>query len=317
MKTMKRFLTALLFLTLILATAAPSFAVTPNSMPANGYDSFYIQGNASSYAVSGQFTVYLSINSGTYQATSSVDIGPIDTVLAVIMGTESSPYTTYTVMDVLTAAQTQHPNLYFDMTTSDPTGYHPIWVHGVKDTTIDSSFWFEDRVLYYTTNTYYVGWMFRINGNLPYNTASQCCLMSEAYVSPGDVINLYYCNIYNRNFATKPRAAVLSSYYYDNALGGYSASLQALQTECYMGTTDWVLEPWASLANKSLDVYVDGVLCVITTDSMGFFTLTGLSGGTHSVQFVTTTKSFKVNSNLNFPKYKVPKDLGLYCTFAI
>ena len=84
-----------------------------------------------------------------------------------------------------------------------------------------------------------------------------------------------------------------------------------------MGTTDWVLEPWASLANKSLDVYVDGVLCVITTDSMGFFTLTGLSGGTHSVQFVTTTKSFKVNSNLNFPKYKVPKDLGLYCTFAI
>ena len=325
MSKMKKLITLVLALAVVFASAVPSFAFTANSIPVAGGDSYYIQGTASNYAVTNPITVHVYINSGTYQYSSTVDYGPIDSVYDVTLTPTQS--TTYTVEDVLAALSNDNTNtIALDMSTPDPTQTHQSWLHGVKDTSINSSFWFDARQLYYTTGTYYCGWMFRINGNIPAYTTIVNNVekvigyeIADAYVSDGDVINLYYCNIYNRNFATKPIALILNST--PVATGTtYSATFKAMQCECWanLGETEWHLEPWALYANKSFDVLVDGVsVGSVTTDSSGCFTITGLSSVDHTIRVETiSTKAFKVNSNSNFPKWKVLKEFGICSVFT-
>ncbi|MCR4963736.1 MAG: hypothetical protein K6B40_07650 [Firmicutes bacterium] len=333
MKLFKKILTVLLAAAMAFAIASPCFAVTPDSMYENGGDSYYIQNAASSYAVSGQISVYLYIYSGTYDVSASVTKSAIDTVIPVTLGTSTSPSTSYTVADVLLAAQQQQSVVSFDTTTPDPSGVHTIWMHAVKSTAVDPNFWFEALPLYYTTGTYYCGWMFRINGNMPCYTyfdddsnswKIEGYDINHAYVSNGDVINLYYSNVLNRSFATKPRAFLYDTNdsnctsVYDSTNQNYAVTLQALQCECYTNSylVPWTLEQWAPLANKSLDVIVDGSQQTTSTDANGYCTVTVGSTGTHTIKFVTTRKAYKVNQNLNFPKYNVPKELGLYCFFS-
>ena len=89
----KKLITLLLALTMVFACAVPSFAVTANSIPVVGGDSYYLQGSASSYAVTDAITVHVYINSGTYQNSSSVKYGPIDAVYDVTLTpTQSTTY---------------------------------------------------------------------------------------------------------------------------------------------------------------------------------------------------------------------------------
>ena len=334
MKTAKRILTVALALMLICALAAPSFAVTPNSMYANGASSYYIQGSSSSYEVTQPITVSLYINSGIYQKTSSLTYTPLDNLYTVTLTPSGSQ--AFTVADVLAAVHNTYTNICFDTSTPDPFNYHQNYLYGVRDTaTLDPSdptFWYDARPLYYTTETYYCGWMFRINGNIPAYTSVENGItrikgyaISNSYVSNGDVIHLYYCNIFNRNYATKPRAFIYDTNdtnctcSYDDVNEVYSVTVRALQCECYKdyNDNDWNLENWGPVASKSFDVLVDGVSQSTQTNANGYCTITVDALGTHTIQQVTTTKAFKVNANTNFPKWKVPKELGLYCTISI
>ncbi len=318
----KKLITLLLALTMVFACAVPSFAVTANSIPVVGGDSYYLQGSASSYAVTDAITVHVYINSGTYQNSSSVKYGPIDAVYDVTLTPTQS--TTYSVEDVLYAINNSTTNtILFDMSTPDPTGSHQSWLHGVKDTSINSSFWFAASTLYNGSTPYYCGWMFRINGNIPAYIATvnneEKILgyeIADAYVSDGDVINLYYSNIYNHNFATKSDALVLTGTptLSDNT---YSATFKAMQCQCYKdeGDEDWTLVNWSLLAGNNYEVLIDGVSYgTISTDgTTGCFTVTGLSEGTHTIRIATvSTKVFRVGST-NFPSWKVLKEFGL-CT---
>ena len=226
--------------------------------------------------------------------------------------------------DVLYAINNSTTNtILFDMSTPDPTGSHQSWLHGVKDTSINSSFWFAASTLYNGSTPYYCGWMFRINGNIPAYIATvnneEKILgyeIADAYVSDGDVINLYYSNIYNHNFATKSDALVLTGTptLSDNT---YSATFKAMQCQCYKdeGDEDWTLVNWSLLAGNNYEVLIDGVSYgTISTDgTTGCFTVTGLSEGTHTIRIATvSTKVFRVGST-NFPSWKVLKEFGL-CT---
>ena len=313
----KKLITLLLALTMVFACAVPSFATV---VPTENSASSYVQGAASNYEQDGTFVVYLDIYSGIYDSE-----GPINTVYTVTMGTETATSATYTVADVLTQAHAQNSNLSFNVLI--PYSGHDSWLQSVTDTSVSTTS-FEAMPLYYTTNTYYCAWMYRINGYIPYfthtNTSGQTvtegCTITDAYVTPGDVVNLYYCNAYNRNFATKPRAVVMESSSFDTNSETYSATLQVLQCELWLddiNDTEWTIADWSALANKTLNILIDGVSTSITTDDYGKFTIDGLSSGDHTAQFVTTTKAYKVYSNLSNPKYKVAKELGLYCRFNI
>ena len=144
--------------------------------------------------------------------------------------------------------------------------------------------------------------------------------IADAYVSDGDVINLYYCNIYNHNFATKSDALVLTGTptLSDNT---YSATFKAMQCQCYKDEDDedWTLVNWSLLAGNDYEILIDGVSygTVSTDDTTGCFTVTGLPSGTHTIRIATvSTKAFKVYSNSNFPKWKVLKEFGLCSVFT-
>lgn len=322
----KKLITLLLALTMVFACAVQSFAVTANSIPVVGGDSYYLQGSASSYAVTDAITVHVYINSGTYQPSSSVNYGPIDDEYDVTLTPTQS--TTYTVEDVLSALNLDTTNtLQFDMSTPDPNGAHQSWLHGIKDSSINSSFWFDARTLYYTKKPHYCGWMFRINGNIPAYTETINGVekvmgyeIADAYVSDGDVINLYYCNTYNRSIATKPISLVLCSEpTFDESAGTYSATFKAMQCECYtpLGGTEWTLEPWSLYANKTFTIYIDDVSSgSVTSDASGCFTVTGLSAGNHTIRIATvSTQAFSTSSSSSFPKWKVLKLFGICTAF--
>ena len=309
MKTAKRILTVALALMLIFALAAPSFALqTTGYVPAENIVAKYTQLADSNYEMDGTFTVYLSIYSGIYDG-----VGPIDRTVAVTMGSTGATDAKYTVYDVLNAAESQYTFLDFDTTT--PNAYHQSWLQGVKDTTVSSSTVFSALPLKYNNgSTCYCGWMFRINGMLPYKYGSTntACLITDAYVTANDVVDLYYSNVYIQSIATKVRYVA-----YLGTDSGVS-TFQVLQSECYMGLndTEWTVGNWTKVANNNyVKIKIDGTVQTIATDADGKFTLSGLSG-THTFQFNTTTRSFKLAYDDTIT-YKVCNTAGMYSTYTI
>ena len=315
MKTAKRILTVALALMLIFAMAAPSFALlTTGYIPVENGNSYYVQGADSLYEMDGEFTVYLSISGGK-----RASAGPINRIYEVTMGTPNAIDQKYTVYDVFTAAQAQHSNLYLN--TSTPNQYHQSWLQGVKDTSVAYSTWFEAEALKLNGTTYYCGWMFRINGMLPYythtvnnNSVTEACLITDAYVTAGDTIDLYYSNVYTQAVATKVRAVVYMG------TSGNTSSFKLLEAQCYVpsGQTNWTLTSWSPVANaNSIKVKIDGSSKTISTDSYGVFTRTNLSTGSHSIQFKTTTEAYSfVENNITYT-YEVPYIVGMYSEFTV
>lgn len=305
MKTAKRILTVALALMLIFALAAPSFAMVSANQPASGGASNYIQSTSTTYQMSGTFTVHLNIYSGQ-----DAGYGTINSTYDITMGSAGvTKY--YTVKDVLdaAAASSSGTNLSFTTSTND---YHDYYLQGVSNSNVGFNHLFEARSLKYNYVTYYCGWMFRINGMLPYyypsgSSTPKACLISDAYVTADDTIDLYFANVYTQSLATKVRKVV----YVTPASG--SSYLQLLEAECYVpsGQTDWTLTAWAPVASQTVSIKVDGANQSVTTDANGVFTCS-VSSGTHTFRFNTTTTqySYKVGSTTYY--YQVPAIVGMY-----
>ena len=319
MKTAKRILTVALALMLIFALAAPSFALqTTGYVPVLNGAPYYIQGADSLYEMDGTFTVYLSMYTGIYDG-----VGPVDTVVPVTMGSTGATDVKYTVAQVLAAAQSQYSGVVFDTSTPDPTHYHSSYLYGVEITASNVTVSYNALPLKYNNNYYYCGWMFRINGMIPFYThtvdgesVTEGCLISDAYVTANDVIDLYYDNMYTQSLATKAYTVK----YVGKTLG--TPTFQVLGTESYVNSSgeNWTVTNWAKVTNSTMTVKIDGVSYSVTTDSNGKFTKTGLSSGTHTIQIqsasYSTAFSYTDGDNVSH-SYKVPAYVGMYSRFSI
>ncbi len=304
MKTAKRILTVALALMLIFALAAPSFAIVSANQPVSGGASNYIQSTSTTYQMSGTFTVHLNIYSGQDSG-----YGTINSTYDITMGSANAVDQLYTVEDVLTAAASQNSNLTFNISSN---AYHDSWLQGVRDSNVGYNHLFEARSLKYNSVTYYCGWMFRINGMLPYyyptgSTISEACLISNAFVTADDTVDLYFANVYTQAIATKVRKVV----YVTPDQG--TPYLQLLEAECYVpsGQSDWTLSSWSPVANETVSIKVDGVnQNSITTGSNGEFTC-NVSSGTHTFRFNTTTLQYSYKKSGTTYYYQVPAIAGM------
>ena len=310
MKTSKRIFTFAFALMLVFALAAPCFALqTTGYVPVENGTSRFTVSSTTPFEQDGAFTVYLHLYSGTYNS-----VGPIDRTIAVSMGSTGATGQLYTVEDVLVAAEAANTELDFDIISSDP--YHPdAYLQKVKDTSVNTNTWFEALPLKKTGSsyTYYCGWMFRINGMLPYlpavgNQEPKACLIDEAYVTADDVIDLYYANVYKQADATKVTKVVLVSNFYN------VQTFKVLEAECYMGTNDvyWTTTNWKKVTG-SIDIEIDGVVQTVSLNN-GMFVKTNLSG-IHTLKPVTATQDYYVSYD-NTITYSVPLNAGLYSRFV-
>ena len=319
MKLAKRILTAALALMLIFAMSAPGFALqTSGYVPTLNGLPYYIQNtNTNVYKVNGTFTVYLSIYSGMYD-----NNGPINTILPVSMGASGVFGAKYTVAQVLTAAQSQYPNVIaFDTTTPDPTHYHSSYLFGVEQTSVTPSVSYTALPLVSGSQICYSGWMFRINGMIPFythtvgnETVTEGCLITDAYVTKNDVIDLYYDNMYTQSLATK----VIAIAYLGTSNG--NATFQVLGSESYCNSLgqNWTVTNWAKVTNSTMTVIIDGVSTSVTTDNNGQFTTSSYSNGFHTIQFSSTmfSTAFTYNDGQTTHYYNVPNYVGMYCRFS-
>lgn len=316
MKTTKKILTLVLALALIFALAAPSFAIVDDNQPVYGQAPYYVQDTISDYYVSGTFTVYLSIYSGIYDSN-----GPIETVLAVPMGSANATNQLYTVEDVLVAAHTYYPSYSFNIQHNVNTlmGYYASWLQGVSKSDIGSGVWFEALPLHYNGNStaYPGGWMFRVNGMIPFYIPSGStnpigCLISDAYVTANDVIDLYYDNIYTQALATR---VVTIQYVGDNngAPGFVALASQSYYTNAV--GEDWHVTSWALLTNSSFTVKVGSNSYDVSTDGYGYFEL---PASTHGTDIMFTSVPFPANYPITYNDgnithyYRVPYWVGMY-----
>ena len=306
MKTTRRIITIALALALIFAFAAPSFALqTSGYVPTENGAAKYTQLADSYYEQNGTFTVYLSIYSGTNNG-----VGPIDRTVAVTMGSSDATGEKYSIYDVFNAAKSQYTYLDFDTTT--PNQYHQSWLQGVKDTGVNSNTWFTAEALKYSGTTYYCGWMFRINGMIPYKygNSNTACLITDAYVTAGDTVDLYFSNVYTQALSTKVFSVVCTGT--DNGV----STFQVLYSDCYVpsGQYDWTVTTWNLLADVDVDIRIDGTVESISIDEDGEFTLTGLSGS-HSFQFdPLSIPYYYTQNNVNY-YYYVPYYAGMYSVY--
>lgn len=303
MSKMRKLITLLLALTMVFACAVPSFATVAANQPVSGGMSKYVQGSDSTYYVSGTFTVHLNIYSGQDSG-----YGTINSTYDVAMGSSDAVDELYTVEDVLDAAAASNNNLTFSISSNT---YHQSWLQGIKDSNVGYNHLFEAKSLKYNSTTYYCGWKFRINGMLPYYTPSsgtaEGCLISNAYVTPGDTVDLYFANVYNQTIATKVRKVVYVT------PENESPYLQLLEAECYVpsGQTDWTLTNWAPVASQNVSIKVDGVNQTVATDNNGAFTCS-VSSGTHTFRFNTTTLQYSYKVGTKTYYYQVPAIVGMY-----
>jgi hypothetical protein len=312
MKTTKKILTLVLALALIFALTAPSFAIVSGNQPIAGDDSYYVQTNTSDYYQSGQFTVYLSINSGK-----KGNSGPISRVYEVTMGSANAVDQLYTVEDVLTAAHAQNSNLIFSISSDTLPNYNnePYdTLTGVADWQVAYFVSFDGALLKYGGSSYACGWKFRINGMLPYYThynnnnvpKTEGCYISNAYVTADDVIDLYYANVHSGAVVTKVRKIVYETP--ENA----DPYFQLLEADCSwdgIATHDWVPSQWAPVESGTISIKYDGTSATIQPGTDGKFSFS-VTPGTHTFKVVTEMASYTYGNNNT--TYLVPSVAGMY-----
>ena len=322
MKTAKRILTVALALMLIFALAAPSFAMVSANQPTNSGDSYYEQTTLSDYYVNGQITVHLHVTTFKYPAA-----GPIDQVYDVTVGTAGATNQLITVKDVLEKADLDNSNLSFTIQTAYNARYatYDSTLTGVQDSQVAPSTWFDGAILYKGSTPYACGYMFRINGMIPYFThtdiynvtTTEGCKINDAYVTANDTIDFYYTNVYTQALATRVRYVRLVSSTYDPVSNKYSATFQLLEAQCYKPSNqlDWVLTQWTPITGTQVRIYIDGSNTKITTDAQGMFTRTNLAAGSHSFKFKLQTDTYTTTSNGSI-EYEVPYLVGMYSVYS-
>ena len=316
-KTTKKIITLVLALALIFALCAPAFAKVPANQPSYNGVPYYIQGADSDYEMDGIFHVYLNIYSGIYDGN-----GPIDTVLDVTMGSANAVDQKYTVSQVLTAAHSQYPAYSFDV--QSPYLNHESWMQGITYTNQGVSYTYEALPLHYSNILFPCGWMFRINGMIPFYIPSGendpiGCLITDAYVTADDAIDLYYDNIYTQQLATKVYTCLYLG------MDDEDATFCLLGSECYVpyGSSNWTVSNWAKVVtgnNTTIAIKVDGQLYNVSTSAQGIFYIPELSSGQHSIQVVSIPYALPgftyTDGNNVTHNYQVPAIVGMYSRFS-
>ena len=299
MKTSRKLLVLVLALAMILACAVPAMADDPQ------YPGSYVQ--SGSYSVTGTFNVTLTIQS---YATSTMN--PISRYsYTVDMGTAGEE-DTYTVKDVLVRAAEKYGWLSFEFGSDSA---HPgAYLYGVKDTSKSSSF-LEAMIMYINSTAYYNGWMFRINGMIPMVNATNSALITEAYVSPGDNITLYYAN-----GDTQSTSTIFSRLVYDSVNSSSTTiAYKVLVSNCYYGSgSTWTIDDYSVLPeNSTVTIYIDNASTgqSKTIDANGdiTFDIASFSSGVHSIWLSPTYLTYTKSSTT----YYVPRRTGSIAYFQI
>ena len=310
MKLAKRILTAALALMLIFAMAAPSFAIVSGNQPSNGGNSYYVQTNLSDYYVNGQITVKLHVTTFKYSANSNF----IDRVYNVTVGTPGVSNQLITVKQVLDKADQDNSDIAFHITSPyiGQNGTYEYFLDGIQDTTPNT--WYNAAILYKSSTAYPCSYMFRINGMIPYyypsgSTTSIGCLISDAYVTAGDTIDLYYATAQNQTWGTRVEYVRQVS----------NKTFQLLDAQCYKPSNqiDWTLTQWTPVyTDDYVDIYIDGVLTTVYVDENGQFTRNSLTAGTHTFRPYTYCSQFATTPN-GSTKYYVPYEVGMYTEYVV
>lgn len=299
MKTSKKLLAVVLALVMILACTVTAMAddpVDPGS---------YVQ--SGSYSITGTFNVTLTIQS---YATSTMN--PISRYsYTVDMGT-AGVSDVYTVKDVLVRAAAKYSWLSFEFGSDSA---HPgAYLYGVKDTSKSSSF-LEAMIMYRNSTAYYNGWMFRINGMIPMVDTTNSALITEAYVSPGDNITIYYANADSQSTST-----IFSKLVYDSANSSSTTiAYKVLVSNCYYdNSSTWTIEDYSVLpANSTVTVYVDnqttGQSKTIDANGNITFNVSSFGTGTHTIWLSPTYLTYTNGSTT----YYVPRRTGSLVGFQL
>lgn len=325
MSKMKKLIVLLVTLTMVFASAVPSFAIVAANQPAFGGNTYYEQTSPSDYYVDGEITVHLHVTTFKYPAGYN-----IDRVYDVTVGTAGHTNQLITVKDVLEKAATDNSNLAFTIQTVWNSNYlaYDSTLTSVEDSINYPSLPFGAAILYNGSTAYACGYMFRINGMIPYFThtnvnnvtKTEGCLINNAYVTNNDTVDLYYKNIYKKFQAT--RVEYVDRISYTQNLDGqtYSATFQFMEGQCYYNTNDddWTLTNWAvnsNYKNSDVIIYIDGVSNTVHLDSNTQFTISNLSAGTHSFRFKTSYAQFATSQNGSI-YYDVPSRVGMLSYFT-
>lgn len=298
MKTSKKLLVVVLALVMILACAVPAFA--DPSDPGS-----YVQ--SGSYSVTGKFNVTLTIQS---YATNSMN--PISRYYYTVdMGT-AGVTNTFTVKDVLVRAAAKYSWLSFEFGSDSA---HPgAYLYGVKDTSKSSNY-LEAMIMYRNSTAYYNGWMFRINGMIPMVTTTNSALITEAYVSPGDNITLYYANA-----DTQGTSANFAKLVYDSANSSSTTiAYKVLVSNCYYDNgSSWTIEDYSTLAeNSTVTVYIDndstGQSKTVDANGNITFAISSFGSGSHTIWLSPTYLTYTNGSTT----YYVLRRTGALVSFQI
>ncbi len=305
----KKIVSLVLAMMLVFALALPSFAIVSGNQPTypNGA-SYYVQANNSDYYVNGQITVHLHVVTYKYPVNTFVD-----RVYNVTVGTANATNQLITVADVLTKLEQDNVGIGFSILYPN----NQYLLNGVHDTLNQANDWYYGAILYKGSTAHACNYMFRINGMLPYyypsgSTTPIGCLISDAYVTDGDTIDLYYANAYKQNLATGVEFIRQVS----------NKTFQILYSKCYYtnpnNSNDWNPTAWTlPYVSEYVDIFVDGVSITVYVDGNGQFTLNSLSTGTHS--FMTDSMLFTQFSTTpnGSTKYYVPLCATMYSEYAV
>ncbi len=319
MKTTKKILTLILALALIFVLCAPAFAQVSTNLPTFGGDSNYEQTNLSDYYVNGEITVHLHVTTFKYPAGTT-----IDRVYDVTMGTANATNQLFTVKQVLEQADLDNSDIAFTIQSQyvTQTNTWAYYLTGVQDTQFNPYVSYDAAIFYGNSTPYVCGYMFRINGMIPYYTPSGAtdaigCLISDAYVTDNDTVDLYYMNVYKKYMSTRVEYINRVSYALDSNTNTYSATFQLMEAMCYKTDQqlDWTLTNWAKhLKSDDYTIYVDNVSTSVHLDSNGQFTLSGLSSGPHTFRFETTFRTLSTQMN-GSTFYYIPDLAGMLSYF--
>ena len=297
----KKLITLLLALTMVFACAVPVVAVSNNS------SGTYTQTTIPT--VDGTFSVKLNIQGyGIDDGTTTYN--PIQQFnLDVDMGSADAIDASYTVEDVLNAAAIQYADiLAFNIITDDDHGQY---LYGVKD--INADMWFVPKAVKNGTKTYFCGWMFRINGQMPMLNSTDGASIDEAYVGENYVVDVFYANPYDINYST-----AFTQVIYDTITSSGAKRFQVLYSNCYYANnnTTFTVTNFAPAAYQSIQVIVDGTTLNVTTNSNGKFALSGLSSGTHTMKVVFDVYNTFTDAMDSTVYYDIPEVLNTYNTFT-
>jgi hypothetical protein len=241
--------------------------------------------------VAGQFTVAFNLDTpSTSVGGSYFDVN----LFPVTLGTPSDPSTVYYVVDVLVAIMQQYPQLEFLDSSRNPIMSGDSYFNGVSVTSGEIKYYFEPDYSY----SYYNGWMFRINDKFtmldpanypagwnPNTDGPVGAAINQAYVQPGDVVDIYFANADIDTTATLYTR--FESAVYNVGAGDITAQITA--SDAYYDLNNnfwWTVGPFTPLANTQVYIQLDsGAYTSYTTNANGYITVPAGSpaSGTHTL----------------------------------